>query len=144
MNPKYCKPVDFVIDTVIVPPATIRPSVATDQGTNEDDISIILSRIVHSNETIKKNIENGIAIENLMGAWDLLQIQCAILINSELPGLSLANDKNAKELKGLSQRLKGKFGRFRGNLSGKRVDFSGRTVISPDPNLKIDQGKKKK
>ena len=37
------------------------------------------------------------------------------------------------------QRLKGKQGRFRGNLSGKRVDFSGRTVISPDPNLKIDE-----
>ncbi len=37
------------------------------------------------------------------------------------------------------QRLKGKQGRFRGNLSGKRVDFSGRTVISPDPNLRIDE-----
>ena len=37
------------------------------------------------------------------------------------------------------QRLKGKQGRFRGNLSGKRVDYSGRTVISPDPNLRIDQ-----
>ena len=37
------------------------------------------------------------------------------------------------------QRLKGKQGRFRGNLSGKRVDFSGRTVISPDPNMHIDQ-----
>lgn len=37
------------------------------------------------------------------------------------------------------QRLKGKQGRFRGNLSGKRVDFSGRTVIGPDPNLRIDQ-----
>ena len=37
------------------------------------------------------------------------------------------------------QRLKGKQGRFRGNLSGKRVDFSGRTVISPDPNLAIDE-----
>lgn len=37
------------------------------------------------------------------------------------------------------QRLKGKQGRFRGNLSGKRVDFSGRTVISPDPNLRVDQ-----
>ena len=37
------------------------------------------------------------------------------------------------------QRLKGKQGRFRGNLSGKRVDFSGRTVISPDPNLRVDE-----
>lgn len=41
--------------------------------------------------------------------------------------------------RGFVQRLKGKQGRFRGNLSGKRVDFSGRTVISPDPNMRIDQ-----
>lgn len=40
------------------------------------------------------------------------------------------------------QRLKGKQGRFRGNLSGKRVDFSGRTVISPDPNLRVDQARR--
>ena len=44
-----------------------------------------------------------------------------------------------KATRGFVQRLKGKQGRFRGNLSGKRVDFSGRTVISPDPNLRIDQ-----
>lgn len=44
-----------------------------------------------------------------------------------------------KPLRGFCQRLKGKQGRFRGNLSGKRVDFSGRTVISPDPNLRIDE-----
>lgn len=41
--------------------------------------------------------------------------------------------------RGFVQRLKGKQGRFRGNLSGKRVDFTGRTVISPDPNLRIDE-----
>lgn len=44
-----------------------------------------------------------------------------------------------KPIRGFCQRLKGKQGRFRGNLSGKRVDFSGRTVISPDPNLRIDE-----
>lgn len=44
-----------------------------------------------------------------------------------------------KPIRGFCQRLKGKQGRFRGNLSGKRVDFSGRTVIGPDPNLKIDE-----
>ena len=49
--------------------------------------------------------------------------------------------KPKKFTRGFCQRLKGKQGRFRGNLSGKRVDFSGRTVISPDPNLRIDQVK---
>jgi DNA-directed RNA polymerase III subunit RPC1 len=47
--------------------------------------------------------------------------------------------QNHKPIRGFCQRLKGKQGRFRGNLSGKRVDFSGRTVISPDPNLRIDE-----
>lgn len=46
---------------------------------------------------------------------------------------------NARPLSGFVQRLKGKQGRFRGNLSGKRVEYTGRTVISPDPNLKITE-----
>src|SRR6201990_3018594 len=58
-------------------------------------------------------------------------------INSEQPGIS--NLQPGKPVRGFVQRLKGKQGRFRGNLSGKRVDFSGRTVISPDPNLRIDE-----
>ena len=49
------------------------------------------------------------------------------------------NMQPKKPSRGLIQRLKGKQGRFRGNLSGKRVDFSGRTVISPDPTLRIDE-----
>lgn len=50
-----------------------------------------------------------------------------------------ASSQGQKPIRGFCQRLKGKQGRFRGNLSGKRVDFSARTVISPDPNLNIDQ-----
>jgi hypothetical protein len=69
-----------------------------------------------------------------------LQVQCAKYINSEAR-LSLEYQKHDKKThsRGFVQRLKGKQGRFRGNLSGKRVDFSGRTVISPDPNLRIDE-----
>lgn len=58
-------------------------------------------------------------------------------INSELPGVP--SQLGQKPIRGFVQRLKGKQGRFRGNLSGKRVDFSARTVISPDPNLRIDE-----
>lgn len=61
-----------------------------------------------------------------------------MFINSEIPSLPL-QFQSAKPLRGFVQRLKGKQGRFRGNLSGKRVDFSGRTVISPDPNLRISE-----
>ena len=47
-------------------------------------------------------------------------------------------DFGKKDIRALAQRLKGKKGRFRGNLSGKRANFTGRTVISPDPNIPID------
>ena len=69
-----------------------------------------------------------------------MQVQCALYINSE-HRLSLEYQKHTSKShsRGFVQRLKGKQGRFRGNLSGKRVDFSGRTVISPDPNMHIDQ-----
>lgn len=58
-------------------------------------------------------------------------------VNSDLPGFPKA--LGSKPIRALIQRLKGKTGRFRGNLSGKRVDFSSRTVISPDPNLGIHE-----
>src|ERR1700722_15981880 len=69
--------------------------------------------------------------------WEFLQLSVAMYINSELPGVP--SQPGQKPIRGFVQRLKGKQGRFRGNLSGKRVDFSGRTVISPDPNLRIDE-----
>jgi DNA-directed RNA polymerase III subunit RPC1 len=73
-----------------------------------------------------------------METWDFLQVQVAQYINAEMPGLQRPVG-TTKPMRGLCQRLKGKQGRFRGNLSGKRVDFSARTVISPDPNLRVDQ-----
>lgn len=69
--------------------------------------------------------------------WDFLQLSVAMYINAELPGVP--SSLGTKPIRGFCQRLKGKTGRFRGNLSGKRVDFSGRTVISPDPNLSITE-----
>jgi DNA-directed RNA polymerase III subunit RPC1 len=73
----------------------------------------------------------------LQEQWEFLQLSVAMYINSELPGVP--SQVGQKPIRGFCQRLKGKQGRFRGNLSGKRVDFSGRTVISPDPNLRIDE-----
>jgi len=73
----------------------------------------------------------------LQEQWEFLQLSVPMYINSELPGVP--SQLGQKPIRGFVQRLKGKQGRFRGNLSGKRVDFSGRTVISPDPNLRIDE-----
>lgn len=62
-----------------------------------------------------------------------------LLLVNLISYLLQAVQKSGRPLKSIKQRLKGKEGRVRGNLMGKRVDFSARTVITPDPNLRIDQ-----
>ena len=69
----------------------------------------------------------------------LLQVMYNQFINSECSESQVFTNQTIGNTKGILQRLKGKSGRFRGNLSGKRVEFSSRTVISPDPNLEINQ-----
>ncbi|CAG04806.1 unnamed protein product, partial [Tetraodon nigroviridis] len=140
MNPEAGIPADLILTRLLVPPLCIRPSVVSDlkSGTNEDDLTMKLTEIIFLNDVIKKHRMTGAKTQMIMEDWDFLQLQCALYINSELSGIPL-NMAPKKWTRGFVQRLKGKQGRFRGNLSGKRVDFSGRTVISPDPNLRIDE-----
>ncbi|KAI7830730.1 hypothetical protein BC939DRAFT_392603 [Gamsiella multidivaricata] len=137
MNPDLGRPEMYLWQNISVPPVCIRPSVQQDGASNEDDITVKLTEVIFTNAHMQAGLNQGIAIHNLMEQWDFLQLSVAMYINSELPGIS--NLQPGKPVRGFCQRLKGKQGRFRGNLSGKRVDFSGRTVISPDPNLRIDQ-----
>ncbi|XP_024535104.1 DNA-directed RNA polymerase III subunit 1 [Selaginella moellendorffii] len=134
------RPEQLIVQHMPVPPVAIRPSVEMDAavGSNEDDVTIKLMHIIEQNNQIRACLESGLSIAKCMEIWDFLQIQVAMYINSELPGLP-PNMQTGKPLRGFVQRLKGKQGRFRGNLSGKRVDFTGRTVISPDPNLKVSE-----
>eukprot|EP00850_Spirogloea_muscicola_P020239 SM000210S06753 [mRNA] locus=s210:232591:242196:- [translate_table: standard] len=134
------RPEHLILTHLPVPPVAIRPSVEMESaaGSNEDDITMKLMQIIEVNSILRQGLERGLIMLNLMENWDFLQLQVAMYINSELPGLPQVPPVG-KPLRGFVQRLKGKQGRFRGNLSGKRVDFSGRTVISPDPNLKIDE-----
>eukprot|EP00795_Rhopilema_esculentum_P008415 gene8415-14396_t len=140
MSPEVGRPENLILTRILVPPSCIRPSVISDlqAGSNEDDITMKLTEIIFLNDVIQKHKSTGAKVNMIMEDWDFLQLQCALYINSELSGIPL-NMQPKKPIRGFCQRLKGKQGRFRGNLSGKRVDFSGRTVISPDPNLRIDQ-----
>lgn len=135
----YDRPEKIIVTHLAVPPVAIRPSVVTDGGSNEDDITMKLQHIMSSNLALHAHLESGSPLVNCMETWDLLQVQAAMYINSDLPGLPPGMQPPGKQLRGFVQRLKGKQGRFRGNLSGKRVDFTGRTVISPDPNLKVTE-----
>ncbi|KDR18934.1 DNA-directed RNA polymerase III subunit RPC1 isoform X1 [Zootermopsis nevadensis] len=140
MNASCGRPKDLILTRIPVPPLCIRPSVVSDlkSGTNEDDLTMKLSEIVFINDVIMKHRQSGAKVQMINEDWDFLQLHCALYMNSETPGIPL-NMQPKKSSRGLVQRLKGKQGRFRGNLSGKRVDFSSRTVISPDPNLKIEE-----
>ena len=144
MRPERSRPEQLILTHLPVPPCCIRPSVAmgVGQGSNEDDLTVSLAEIVKASATLAETMDKGGGIANVMECWGYLQLKIAHYFNSELPGvqqqLTMKQGKR-KVMRGFAQRLKGKAGRFRGNLSGKRVDHSGRTVISPDPNLHVRQ-----
>jgi DNA-directed RNA polymerase III subunit RPC1 len=137
LDPAEGRPEMFIWQFLPAPPVCIRPSVAQDNASTEDDLTTELAEIVWICGLIRSALQKGSPIQTIMEQWEFLQIHIAMYVNSDVPGLQ--QQGFGKPLRGFCQRLKGKQGRFRGNLSGKRVDFSGRTVISPDPNLGIDQ-----
>ena len=143
MSELYGRPENLLIDHLLVPPVPIRPSVVTDaaSGSNEDDLTVKLNEIIEVNNIIRNALAGGKAlVHNVVEDWEYLQFQCAMYLNgANVPNVRPEWQQNKRSIRAFAQRLKGKQGRFRGNLSGKRVDFSGRTVISPDPNLKIDE-----
>ena len=106
--------------------------------TNEDDLTMKLSEMAEYNQEIQNCISKGLNTKHLLQMWSNLQWTVALYLNAEAPGVPRDMLKN-KPTRGLAQRVKGKHGRFRQNMSGKRVDFAGRTVISPDPNCAIDE-----
>ncbi|SFR96381.1 DNA-directed RNA polymerase, subunit A' [Halomicrobium zhouii] len=132
---------EWMILTVLpVPPVTARPSITLDNGQrSEDDLTHKLVDIIRINQRFMENREAGapqLIIEDL---WELLQYHVTTFMDNEISGTPPARHRSGRPLKTLSQRLKGKEGRFRGSLSGKRVNFSARTVISPDPTLSLNE-----
>ncbi|PLJ76949.1 DNA-directed RNA polymerase subunit A' [Infirmifilum sp. SLHALR2] len=140
LDPKEARPEWMVLRVLPVVPPSVRPSITLESGDrSEDDLTHKLVDIVRVNQRLKESIEAGsppLIIEDL---WGLLQYHVATYFNNELPGVPAAKHRSGRPLRTLAQRLKGKEGRFRGSLAGKRVDFSARTVISPDPNLSINE-----
>ena len=137
LDPAEGRPEMFLWQYIPAPPICIRPSVAQENASNEDDITSKLSEIILYAGYLRESLTKGTSLPIIMEQWEFLQLQVGMYVNSDVPGLNQPGF--GKPIRGFCQRLKGKQGRFRGNLSGKRVDFSGRTVISPDPNLDIDE-----
>jgi len=136
---KYNRPEDLICTVMPVPPPTVRPSVRNDTGQrSEDDLTHKLSVLVKTNNQLKQRIEKGVK-EHIDIFSMMLQYDVATLIDNTSPGINPALQRTGRPIRSLIERLKGKEGRIRGNLMGKRVDFSARSVITPDPNISIDE-----
>ncbi len=140
IDPASCRPEWFVITALLVPPVNVRPSITLETGErSEDDLTHKLVEILRINKKLEQDIDAGtpqIIIDDL---WELLQYHVTTYFNNETPGVPVARHRSSRPLKTIAQRLKGKEGRLRYNLSGKRVNFSARTVISVDASLTINQ-----
>jgi DNA-directed RNA polymerase subunit A' len=140
IDPTATRPEWLILTALLVPPVNVRPSITLESGErSEDDLTHKLVDIMRINQRLEQDIDAGapqIIIDDL---WELLQYQVTTYFNNETPGVPVARHRSTRPLKTLAQRLKGKEGRLRYNLSGKRVNFSARTVISADASLTINQ-----
>jgi DNA-directed RNA polymerase subunit A' len=133
------RPEWLILTLFPVPPVISRPSITLDTGErSEDDLTHKLVDIIRINQRLKENIEIGAPDFIIEDLWELLQYHSATFFNNSLSGIPAARHRSGRPLKTLADRLKSKEGRFRHNLSGKRVNFSARTVISPDPYISIN------
>ncbi|OYT67671.1 MAG: DNA-directed RNA polymerase subunit A'/A'' [Candidatus Wolframiiraptor sp. EX4484-121] len=140
IDPKVARPEWMVLTVLPVPPVYVRPSITLESGfRSEDDLTHKLVDILRVAQRLRENINAGSPSPVIAELADLLQYHVTTYLNNEVPGVAPATHRSGRPLKTLAQRLKGKEGRFRLNLSGKRVDFSARTVISPDPNIGINE-----
>jgi len=140
MEPTAARPEWMILQVLPVPAVTVRPSITLESGIrSEDDLTHKLVDIIRINQKLKEALESGVPVNIIQELHELLQYHVTTYFDNEVSGLPPARHRSGRALKTLTQRLKGKEGRFRGNLSGKRVDFSARTVISPDPNIDINE-----
>lgn len=139
-SPIWSRPDWMICQVMAVPPPAVRPSVKHDsQQRSEDDISHIIVNIIKANKTLQEKIQAN-ANANVINDWTtVLQYYVATLVDNKIPGVASVAQRSGRPLKSIKERLNGKHGRVRGNLMGKRVDFSARSVITPDPNISATQ-----
>lgn len=134
----WCRP-DWMICTVLrIPPPQVRPSVVQDNNQrSEDDLTHKLFDIIKNDKTLLQKIENGAKKNVIDEMTNVVQYHIATLVDNEIPGVAPSAQRSGRPLKSIQQRLGGKEGRIRYNIQGKRVEFSARSVITPDPNISV-------
>ncbi|XLR44761.1 hypothetical protein S83_029421 [Arachis hypogaea] len=126
LNPQFARPDWMILQVLPIPPPP-------------DDLTHQLATIIKHNENLKRHAKNR-SPQHIVSQFSLLlQFHITAYFDNELKGLPRATQRTGRPIKSICSRLKAKEGRIRGNLMGKRVDFSARTVITPDPNINIDE-----
>eukprot|EP00392_Amoebophrya_sp_AT5.2_P004718 g4726.t1 len=137
--PGKSDPAWLILTAFPVPPPPVRPTVSFGTDRSEDDLTAKLIDLLRANLTLKQMLEQGSGKHVCQEFANLLQYHIYTLCDNNIQSLPQATTKSRKPIKSIRERLKGKEGRLRGHLMGKRVDFSARTVIGGDPMLDIDQ-----
>src|SRR3989338_254503 len=140
VNARTCRPEWSILSQLLVPSVNVRPSITLESGErSEDDLTHKLSDIIRANQRLWENLNAGapeVIIEDL---WDLLQYHVTTYFDNTITRIPPARHRSGQPLKTITERIKGKEGRIRKNLAGKRVNYSARTVVSPDPFLELNE-----
>jgi DNA-directed RNA polymerase II subunit RPB1 len=139
-NAKYSRPEWMICSVLAVPPLTVRPSVVMDDHQRmEDDLTHKLIDILRANERLRDKIDRGESADMINNHTAHLQYHVATYIDNDIRGMAPSQQRSGRPLRTLKSRFGAKTGRVRGNLMGKRVDFSARSVITPDANIDLDE-----
>jgi len=131
-NPEYSHPIRFILTVLPVIPPRSRPFIITDT-ISDDDLTLNYCEIIKLNNYLLTENISEIKFQKYV---DALTFRIKSLFDNSS---GKAKHTNSRPFKGFKERLSGKAGRIRNNMMGKRVDFSARTVIGPDPTLRLNE-----
>lgn len=139
-KPDFCHPRDLIMTVLPIPPPAVRPSVSFGGAArSENELTVQLSSVLKVNEKLRGAKDANAPVNTLIPDIKRLQELISVFINNASTYYQPAKLRGRLPLQSLTERLKGKQGRLRGYLMGKRVDFSARTVITGDPVIDVDQ-----
>ena len=140
LNIHNMRPEWMLLTVLAIPPVSMRSTITLQSGQrSEDDLTHKLTDIIRTNQRLHEHLLVGVPEAIIEDVWDLLQYHISTYMDNTVTGLPPARHRNGDLLKSIAERIKGKKGIIRNNLIGKRVNYSARTVISPDPRMKLNE-----
>ena len=140
LNPTRTRPDALMFKALPVTPVAVRPPHRSGTQRRDDDITHKLSDIIKTNRRVRAKLDAHADPGDIVSQTNDLQLDIMqLVLNSGTGGAQARMPATNRPLKSIASRLKGKEGRVRNNLMGKRVDFSARSVISAEPSISVDE-----